>query len=190
MNNTFNFFKEAVKSYKTSGTIVPSSKYLANKMLSHINFTKADVIVEFGSGNGVITKLILEKLSTKATLICFEINTTFYNELLQIKHPQLIVLNASAENIENELQQLGFKSANVIISSLPLTIIPNKLSNSILKKSNIALNKNGLFIQYQYSLTYYKKLRTFFDKNIQIAFEPLNFPPAFIYKCSKKKTVL
>ncbi|WP_435260813.1 class I SAM-dependent methyltransferase [Tenacibaculum sp. nBUS_03] len=186
MGKKFKFFKEAVKNYKTSGTVVPSSKYLANRMTTTINFEKANVIVELGSGNGAITKNILQKIQPNSTLICFEINDVFYNELKRINHPQLIVLKESAEKIDVLLKKLGFDDASYIISSLPLTIIPKKTSTTILQKSYTVLNKNGLFIQYQYSLSYYKKLKDVFGKNITLSFETLNFPPAFVYKCAKK----
>ena len=185
MSKKFNFFKEAVKNYKTSGTVVPSSKYLANKMLKDIDFSSAKLIVELGPGNGAITHDILKKLSPNTTLICFEVNDSFYEELIKIKHPQLIVLKASAENIKEEVVQLGFEKADHIISSLPLTIIPKEISHTILTESFSFLKQNGMFVQYQYSLTYYKKLKEVFGNNITLNFEPFNFPPAFIYKCAK-----
>lgn len=186
MSKKFNFFKEAVKNYKTSGTIVPSSRFLANKMLEDIDFCKAKVIVELGPGNGAITRHILEKLAPQTTLVCFEINDAFYEELQNIEHSQLVVLKKSAEKVVEVLQQLGFNNADYIISSLPLTIIPKEISNSILQASYKVLKESGLFLQYQYSLTYYKKLKTVFGENITLNFEPLNFPPAFVYKCAKK----
>ncbi|MGB1041858.1 MAG: class I SAM-dependent methyltransferase [Tenacibaculum sp.] len=186
MSKKFNFFKEAVKNYKTSGTIAPSSRYLSSKMLREINFSEAKVIVELGPGNGVITERILEKIQPNTILVCFEINEAFYKELKKIKHPQLIVLKASAENIKVELNKLGYFEADYIVSSLPLTIIPKEVSHTILSKSYEFLNTKGFFIQYQYSLTYYKKLKGIFGNNINLSFEPLNFPPAFIYKCLKK----
>lgn len=185
MGKKFNFFKEAVKNYKTSGSVAPSSKYLAKKMLKEINFSTAKVIIELGPGNGAITNSILNKIEPNTVLICFEINDAFYKELKKIKHPQLIVIKASAENMREEIEKLGYSEANYIVSSLPLTIIPKKLSNNILLESYQILNNNGLFIQYQYSLTYYKKLKNVFGDNIQLSFEPLNFPPAFIYNCVK-----
>lgn len=185
MNNKFNFFKEAVKNYKTSGTIAPSSRYLAKKMLTDIDFSEAKVIVELGPGDGAITKALLKKIQPNTVLICFEINDAFYNELQKIKHPQLIILKASAEHITTEINKLGYIKANHIISSLPLTIIPKEVSHTILQESFRALAIDGLFIQYQYSLTYYKKLKDVFGKSIKLSFEPLNFPPAFIYKCLK-----
>ncbi|WP_435254011.1 class I SAM-dependent methyltransferase [Tenacibaculum sp. A30] len=186
LSTKFNFFKEAVKNYKTSGTIIPSSRYLANKMLNEIDFTTAEVVVELGPGNGAITHHILNKIKPNSVLICFEINDVFYQELQKIKHPQLIVLKASAEKIKPELEKLGYTKADYIISSLPLTIIPKEISHAILVKNYNFLATNGAFIQYQYSLTYYKKLKDVFGNNIDLSFEPLNFPPAFIYKCVKK----
>ncbi len=186
MSKRISFFKEAVKNYKTSGTLVPSSRFLANKMLSNINFSESRVIVELGPGNGAITKNILEKLHPEAVLICFEINDVFYEEIKEIEHPQLVVLKESAENITNEIEKLGFQNADAIVSSLPLTIIPKHISSKILTNSHSSLRKNGVFIQYQYSLSYLKKLKKVFGENITLNFETLNFPPAFIYKCLKK----
>lgn len=186
LNKKIKFFKEAVKNYKTSGTVVPSSKYLANKMLNGIDFSTAKVIVELGPGDGAITKSILKKIQPQTTLVCFEINDGFFEELEKIQHNQIVLLKVSAENITEELNKLGFKEADYIVSSLPLTIIPKTISHTILKNSYSVLKNKGLFIQYQYSLTYYKKLKKVFGENIKLDFEPLNFPPAFIYKCTKK----
>ena len=126
-----------------------------------------------------------QSLAPNATLICFEINDNFYHQLKKIEHPQLIVLKASAEKIEEELAKLNIHKVCCIISSLPLTIIPDEVSDEILKNSYKILENNGTFIQYQYSLTYYKKLKKVFKEAISLEFEPLNIPPAFIYHCKK-----
>lgn len=186
MSKKIQFFKEAVKNYKTSGTVTPSSRFLAKRMLKQIDFSKAEIIVELGPGDGAITKRILKKIQPNTVLICFEINEAFYSELKKVEHSQLIVLKASAEHIKEKLHRLGYDSVDYIVSSLPLTIIPKEISSNILKESYTSLKKEGLFIQYQYSLTYYKKLKKVFGDFIELDFEPLNFPPAFVYKCTKK----
>lgn len=186
MSKKFKFFREAVKNYKTSGTIIPSSRFLADKMLKSVNFSKAKVIVELGPGNGAITRRILKRIHPETLLICFEINDAFYEELLKINHPQLKILKKSATELERELKQLGFSEVDYVISSLPLTILPKKLSFRILKLTKDVLKQNGVFLQYQYSLTYYRKLKAVFGENIVLKFETLNIPPAFIYKWTKK----
>lgn len=185
MFNRIKFFKEALKNLNTLGTVTPSSRFLSKRMLRKIDFKNAKVLVELGPGNGAITKYILEKLAPDATLICFEINDNFYNQLVALKHPQLIVLKSSAEKIEEELLKLNLNKADYIVSSLPLTIIPDEISDLILEKSFEALVDNGTFIQYQYSLTYFKKLKKVFKEAISLEFELLNIPPAFIYHCKK-----
>jgi phospholipid N-methyltransferase len=185
LTNRINFFKEAIKDLKTSGTVTPSSRFLVARMLKRIDFSKVNLLVELGPGNGAITAFILKKIPATATLICFEINDNFYNQLSVINNPQLIVVKASAEKMKEELQRLGFSKTSHIISSLPLTNIPDEISDTILKASFETLELEGSFIQYQYSLTYFKKLKAVFKEAISLEFEPLNFPPAFVYYCKK-----
>ncbi len=186
MGKKIDFFKVAVKSLKTSGTVTPSSKFLAKKMIKNIDFSSCKILVELGPGNGVITNQILKKLQPDSHLVCFEVNETFYENLKKINHPQLTVLKVSAEQIQPEMEKLGFLKACHIVSSLPLTMIPNSISSAILENALKSLNKDGTFIQYQYSLTYYKKLKVVFKEKISLDFELLNFPPAFVYRCKKE----
>ncbi|MFY7670707.1 class I SAM-dependent methyltransferase [Tenacibaculum sp. MEBiC06402] len=186
MGKKFNFFKEAIATAKTSGTIAPSSRFLADRMLKGIDFASANVIVELGPGNGAITKHLLQKINPNTTLICFEINENFYNELQKINHPQLIVLKVSAENVKKEIQKLSFSEADYVVSSLPLSIIPKEISMSILDKSHEILKEGGKYIQFQYSLNYLKNLKKVFGKkNVSVQFEAINIPPAFVYQCTK-----
>ena len=170
---------------KTAGTVAPSSRFLAKKMLSKIDFSTSKVIVELGAGNGAITHHILKKIAPDSHLVCFEVNEDFYSGLSKIDHPQLTVLKVSAEKIHIELEKLGHANACHIVSSLPLTIIPNEISDVILRNSLQVLHPEGTFIQYQYSLTYYKRLKEVFKDSISMDFEFFNFPPAFIYRCRK-----
>ena len=185
LKNKFDFFKVAVKNLKTSGTLIPSSKFLAQNMLKNIDFYASNVLVELGPGNGAITHEILKNIGPNSHLICFEVNDEFYQYLKKIRHPQLTVLNVYAEYMLEELAKLGHASTSHIISSLPLTILPEAISHSILKTSLLSLEVNGTFIQFQYSLTYYKYLKKVFKEAISLDFEMLNFPPAFVYRCEK-----
>jgi phospholipid N-methyltransferase len=166
---------------------MPSSRFLAKKMLKNIDFNKAKVIVEYGAGNGVITKHILNNMRDDAILLCFEINKNFYDHLKEIDDDRLILLDVSAEHIIDILHEKDIKDVDYFISSLPLSIIPQKIGKKILNNSKKALKDNGIFIQYQYSLSFYKILKDVFeDKNVNLHYEILNIPPAFIYKCRKR----
>lgn len=185
MGKKTTFFKEALKSMKTSGSFVPSSKFLVRRILKNVDFDNSKVVVEYGPGNGIITKEILKRLNPEAILLSFEINDTFYNNLKKIDNSQLVVLNISAEDVQRELEKLGYSQVDTVISSLPLSILPKELSKNIIKKSYKIIRDKGQFIQFQYSINFLKQLKSVFNKNVELEFEPLNFPPAFVYICKK-----
>ena len=186
MNAKLAFFKESVKNIKTTGTVMPSSRFLITKMLKGVDFEKSLVFVEYGAGNGIITKYILKKMKPDAKLICFEINTEFNKHLNLINDDRLIIVNNSAEKIKAILSTNNIQNVDCFVSSLPLAIMPLTISENILNYSKEVLNTNGQFIQYQYSTNSLKIFKKFFGKkNVILNFELMNIPPAFIYKCKK-----
>lgn len=178
------FISEVLKSTGTIGALSPSSSFLAKKMLEPITFDIAKCIVEFGPGTGVFTKKLLENMTSDAILLAFEINPTFIAELQKIEDKRLIVINDSAEKIEEYLTKHNQTSADYIVSSLPFAMIPDTVVHNILTNSDSSLSNEGKYIQFQYSLNAKKKLESYFSK-VDINFTLLNLPPAFIYVCEK-----
>ena len=180
------FIKEFWKDKKMIGSMVPSSKYLAAKMLDHIRFKNTKLIIELGPGTGIFTEKIIQKLDVTTQLIVLELNSEFYQELkAKICHTNVHIKEASADKIGEIMLELGFEKADIIISSLPLANFSAKLRNSILEVVKESLNENGSFIQFQYSLNAYKNLKKLFPV-VKLNFTALNFPPAFVYTCSKR----
>ncbi|PCI34121.1 MAG: ribosomal RNA adenine dimethylase [Flavobacteriaceae bacterium] len=185
MKNKITFFKEAIKNIRTSGTVVPSSKFLIKRMLADIDFDAARILVEYGPGSGIITEEILKRMHPEARLFCFEINELFYKHLSGYKHPQLIMVKTSALDIKEVIQKHGFDAVDCVVSSLPLAIMPPEISLSILEKTYDVLRVEGKLIQYQYSLQNKKDLKKVFGQHVKIQFVTLNIPPAFVYFCKK-----
>ena len=185
MKNRITFFREAIKNIRTSGTVVPSSKFLVKKMLAGIDFKTARVIVEFGPGSGTITNEILNRMHPEARLICFEINEVFFEHLSNTKHPQLTLLKRSATSIKKMMQEYGLDQVDYVVSSLPLAIMPPEVSLEILENTYSVLKNKGEFIQYQYSLQNKKDVKKIFGQHVSIQFVTLNIPPAFVYFCKK-----
>ncbi len=177
------FFSEFLKQGKNVGSITPSSKYLVKKMMDPIDFSDVKCIVEFGSGTGIITLELLNKMPADAILLAFEINMEFCEMLQKIEDPRIRIIADTAENLENYLTQNNIKKVDYIVSSLPFTMIPNGIVKNILRVVTKVLKPEGAFIQYQYSLNAYKKLRDTF-KNVDLTFTPMNIPPAFIFTCT------
>lgn len=178
-----NFWKEK----KMVGAMSPSSKFLAQKMLKNVDFKKAKVIIELGPGTGVFTKKILEKMNPDAKLLVFELNEDFYNLLnKEIKDDRMVLIHDSAEKITEYLHKEDLLNADYVISSLPFTNFPKKLTETILKESYDILKNQGKYIQFQYTLFSKKSLENQFQE-VNISFTPINFPPAFVYTCVKEK---
>jgi len=179
------FVKEVVNSIKHIGAIAPSSKYLANNIIKHINFEENQVIMEFGCGNGAITKQILKQMPSTSRLISLEINDPF------LKHCQdkfkvynnFEVYNHSAIDFDLLLHELGIEKVDYLISSLPLAILPKADLDVLFKKIPQYLINDGSFVQYQYSLNKYKFLKSVFA-SVKLDFTLTNLPPAFIYRCT------
>jgi phospholipid N-methyltransferase len=179
------FLLEAIKHIKTTGTVWPSSQHLIRKMLATIDFAKADYIVEFGVGNGNITRALLERMKPDSNLLAFEINEQFYSEQKNdIKDKRLILINDSAEEIEAYMKKLNISKVNYVVSGLPLTILGNAFCESLLSKIYKILPRRGQYIQFQYSLSQYNLIKKYF-KRVKIKFTAWNIPPAIVYVCTK-----
>ena len=179
------FLNQFLNDTKMIGSVRPSSRFLAKKMLQNINFDQDKILVELGPGTGVFTFEIIDKMHRDAKLLVFELNKTFIRNLKkQIKDDRVILINDSAEKINYYLNFYNLEKADIIISSLPLSNFDIDLKKNIVENSNEALKDTGLFIQFQYSLSSKEFFKSIF-RQISISFTFLNLPPAFIYSCKK-----
>lgn len=152
-------------------------------MLEPIDFKNARCIVEFGPGTGSITLEILSMMNKDSVLLVFEINEEFCALLKGIRDPRLKIIQDSAENLELHLKELKIEKVDYVVSSLPFAMIPNSVVNNILTLVKKVLRKGGSFMQYQYSLNAYKRLKEAFG-NVNVEFTAMNIPPAFVFVCT------
>ena len=179
------FFKESIKSMKTSGSIRPSSKYLIKKCLQHVDFAQAKVILEFGVGDGCITEEILKKVNPGCRIIALEINENLcdYSRERFKEHKNLELHCASAFDFDELLKELGVDNVDYIISSLPLSLFKQAEIEGLFEKVPNFLSEEGAYIQYQYTLGKYVYLKKVFEK-VSIDFTLRNTPPALIFTCT------
>ncbi|MPN18289.1 hypothetical protein SDC9_165649 [bioreactor metagenome] len=94
----------------------------------------------------------------------------------------IILINDSAENIDKYLKQYNINKVDYVVSGLPFTSLPKDVSNKILRQTKNILNKDGLFITFQYTLLKKEFIACYFEK-IHIERVLLNVPPAYVLKC-------
>ena len=185
--NKIKFFKESLKDLKTVGTFTRSSKFLCKEMIGPVDFKKANVIVELGAGDGVVTEHILNKLKPGSKLFAFEVNKAFCDMMRdKFKNDdRLIVVEESAANIAAILQKHNIQQADYVISAIPFVSLPDELGYEIVNACKSALKPQGLFVQIHYSLLMKKMYKSVFG-NVDVSFVPLNIPPAFVLVSEKR----
>ncbi len=176
------FLSQFLKKENSVGAIAPSSKQLARKLMKMIDFGKAKVVVELGAGTGIITKELLDNLHEDAILYVFETNEDFCRILSKLKDDRLHVVQGSAEHMEEYLPAEVHGKVNVVLSSLPFTILSSGVKDAIMKAVTRMLSPEGVFFQFQYSLQAYRYLKKLFNE-VKLDFTAVNLPPAFIYTC-------
>jgi len=185
--SNLSFIKEYLTKPRTVGAVLPSSKYLARKMVKDINFSIATCIVEYGPGTGVFTEKIVESMKEDTILILLENNESFYRELCKkfANDQNVYIMRDSAENIGKHLATHGLEAADYVVSGLPFASIPADISLRILAQTKKHLKIGGCFITFQYTLLKKEFIGQFFGK-VKLRWEFRNVPPAFVLSCRKR----
>ena len=103
----------------------------------------------------------------------------------KISDKRVIIRKGSASDLSKFMGELNKEKADVIVSSLPLAILPKTLRKRIVIEANKLLNENGEFIQFQYTLQSLKLFKKVF-KTVTVRHCLFNMPPAFVYSCKKQ----
>ncbi|KMY50106.1 class I SAM-dependent methyltransferase [Peribacillus loiseleuriae] len=181
----FNFIFQYMLNPREVGAVLPSSKYLAEKMVEGVDFHNAKYIVEFGPGTGVFTDKIIKSRIQHTVVMLIESNTEFC-ALLKEKYKDeknLIIINGSVEDIDKYTKDFNIPYLDYVVSGLPFASLPKNVSSTILIKTKKLLRKNGVFITFQYTLIKKDFIHHYF-KHIHLTREYRNMPPAYVFRCS------
>ena len=172
-----------IKHLKTSGTIIRSSPFLISRLLRAIDFDRALTVVQLGVGTGCITKALLRRMRPDARLVSLELNTAFIEENSDLTDARLTLVEGCAGELPAIARDLARGEIDYIVSSLPLAIMDDDLVERILVACDDLLADNGMFLQYQYSLSQRANLERRF-RDVRVGFTLVNIPPAFVYECT------
>lgn len=177
------FGRNFIKHPKMLGSLIPSSRFLVNKVLSEVDWTRARVLMEYGPGVGTFTTEILRRMRSDAVLIVLETNVDFVRFLRgKIHDDRLHVVHGSAAEADAALARLNLSHADYVISGIPYTTIPAEIRDVILRKTHQVLHPSGAFLVYQFTRTVLPYLQQVFGR-VQQDFEPLNVMPARLFFC-------
>ncbi|MEE2821655.1 MAG: methyltransferase domain-containing protein [Acidobacteriota bacterium] len=185
------FVKEFIRHPSTMWSIAESSKDLAELITDRADLSHASVVVEFGSGTGVFTEMILKKISVDATVIALEINPVFVEETRR-RCSQATVFQDSAVNTAQYLRSVGVEKCDRIISGLPWSCFSHPLQDQLLDTIIDVLAPGGRFLTFAYIQGLLLPSGRRFRRCLSSRFKEIeethivwkNMPPAFVY-CAK-----
>jgi phospholipid N-methyltransferase len=170
------FAKNFLQHPRMLGSVIPSSRFLIQRILDRIDWVHARVIVEYGPGVGNVSQQLLRRLHPEGRLILVEMNEDFVALLGERIHdPRVTVVQGSAANIRQILRDLK-------IAGIPYSTIPIYLRRRILRESRAVATEGGEVIVYQFMRTIERHLHDCFDE-VEPDFEALNLPPARVWYC-------
>ena len=180
LGERFRFLVSFVRSPREVGSVLPTSQRAVRAMLDLVAIENADCVVEMGAGTGPHTREILARLGPDARLLAFEIDPELARGLERdLPDPRLQVIGESAENVGS---YLNGQRADVVVSALPFTSLPDTVRHGLLRAARESLTDDGTLLVLQYSPFMRGQLRKAFDR-VEQRVEPLNLPPAFLFAC-------
>ena len=186
--NYLHFMCAALVKFRQTGAIVPSQRFLIEKMIAPVPETYAGRIIELGAGNGALT-LRLAARCPEARILACEINPALarvnrHNLDRAGINGRVQVIPDSAEHLLSEMDRRGQGKADYVLSGIPLGNLRSDRVFAIVDAVSRALVPGGLYIQFQYSLMDRKKIRTRFQA-VRTVPVLLNVPPAVVYYAQK-----
>jgi phospholipid N-methyltransferase len=179
------FVKNFIKHPVTVSSIIPSSRFLMNRVLNRMDWERARTIIEFGPGVGNFTKEILKRMRPDARLGVIELNHDFVQHLRKsIPDPRLHVAHQSVEGVEDVMRQMGCSHVDYVISGIPFSVLPEPVREKVVEATHSVLSPDGSFMVYQFSRAVLPHLEKVFRK-VEQEFEPLNVLPARLFYCAK-----
>jgi phospholipid N-methyltransferase len=177
-----NFFWAGLVQHGQTGGIIPSQRFLIEKMIAPVPGTYRGRVLELGSGTGALT-LRLAARCPEARILACEINPALARDqrcnLAEAGlNGRVELLTRSAENLLSELSQK--QKPDFVISGIPLGNLGREKAFALIDSIRQTLGPVGLYIQFQHSLLDRKKIRTKFS-NLRTVSVFLNFPPAVVY---------
>jgi len=187
IKENIDFIYQFIDKPKSVGALIPSSKFLTKNILSYTDLTKKNlVIVEYGPGSGTFTREIVKGMKEGDTLIVIEQNKIFAKRLReQLAGAKNVFIHQDCvTNTSKILKRANIDRVDYIISGIPFSSIPKKMTEDILENTKKIMSDETLFITFQYStlkINTFKKHMTVLNKKFVLT----NIPSAYTI-CMKK----
>lgn len=180
IEQSITYIKNLIKDPRVA-SVSPTSAHAIDKMLKDIDFAHIDTMVEYGPGDGVITREILRRLKPGAKLFAIEANKPFANHLSSTDDNRLTVIHGSAEDVNDMLATYGVEEVDIVLSGIPFSLIRYRTRIKIISGTQTILKPSGVFLVYQASIQLNGLLKKYF-RQVDVQYAWKNIPPLVIFR--------
>lgn len=172
------FLKTVSRDLKIAA-VMPSSRYAVREILRCVPGGVRNVI-EYGSGDGAVTRGLLEILPDNGRLVAFETNPELFRETASIDDSRLTVIRGDATHASEFAGSDRLPQFDLVVSGIPFSMMSAAERDRTVRMTWELLRPGGVFLVYQVSPLMMPYLKRRFVT--QMRFEPLNVPPYFIMR--------
>lgn len=172
------FLKTALRDFRHAGTLLPSSKAVSSEIGRALG-PRCRFVVEYGAGDGAVTRQILRALPEDGRLLALEINPEFSEVLSSIDDTRLSVKRQDVVHfLHNGAVELP--SVDAVVSGIPLSFLDAKTRAAVVRRTKQILAPGGVFVVYQASPAFFPLVRAeFSNAKMHLSLRNL-LPPYFI----------
>ncbi len=150
LRDGFHFLRGFARNPAQVGSVVPSSRYLEQRLVREGRIAEARTVVELGPGTGGTTAAFLRAMPAAARLLAIELDPEFHRHLCgSLVDPRLVLELGSAERLADLLAAHRLGAPDAIVSGIPFSTMPPRVSDRIAACVAQVLRPGGRFVAYQ-----------------------------------------
>lgn len=150
LRDSFEFLRGFARNPSQVGSVVPSSRYLEQRLVREARLAAARSVVELGPGTGGTTAAFLQAMHPTARLLAVELDDEFHHYVrAALDDPRLIVECGSAERLAEFLARHHLPPPDAIVSGIPFSTMPARVSERVAAAIAQVLRPGGRFVAYQ-----------------------------------------
>jgi phosphatidylethanolamine/phosphatidyl-N-methylethanolamine N-methyltransferase len=175
------FFRQWLRSPKSMGAVIPSSRVLARAVTEAVRWRPGQHVIELGAGTGAISQGLIDAGLPPEALMMIELDRPLF-EYLRGRFPAVRVVNGDATRLIDIVRQQGITDVGTVISGLPMVTMPLAFQRAIIGQSLEVLGPDGCLLQYSYSPVPPVPARKLGVDAKLVKFVVRNLPPATLWR--------
>lgn len=150
LRDSFEFLRGFARNPSQVGSVMPSSRFLEQRLVREARIKEARTVVELGPGTGGTTMAFLRAMLPAARLLAIELDREFHRLLCaSLVDPRLILELGNADRLADLLAAHRLPAPDAIISGIPFSTMPPEVSERIAAAIAQVLRPGGRFVAYQ-----------------------------------------